>query len=80
MLEAAEPFPATRSAVQGFAVDACLFTGPKSSTVYQAGEHSVSYTQIPRAVLVQLCVGPVMSNPPCACPIRNASRLASQAR
>jgi len=36
-LEAAEPFPATRSALQGFAVDACLFTGPKSSTVYQAG-------------------------------------------
>ena len=36
-LEAAEPFPATRSALQGFAVDACLFTGPKSSTDYQAG-------------------------------------------
>ena len=37
MLEAAEPFPTTRSALQGFAVDGCLFTGPKSSTVYQAG-------------------------------------------
>jgi hypothetical protein len=41
MLETPEPFPATRSALQGFAVDACLFTAPKSSTVYQAGELSV---------------------------------------
>jgi len=57
MLEAAEPFPTTRSALQGFAVDARLFAGRRArrSIKPELVPHSVPCTQIPlevwRAVL-----------------------------
>lgn len=59
----------------------CFFTRPRSSTVYQASAAAELRSLHPNSARGSVrCAWAVMPNPLCACPIPNASRLASEAR